>query len=168
MRTTVRRASLGLALIAAVLTVALPAGAAAPTKETFIDEGLFALPNVNCHGFKLREVTDSELVEITTYTDKTGTPVKVVIKVNFFGTITNSKTGEAFRDHVSFTETHDLVAGTVTIAGSTFHFVESGDGVIFSEGGRKIIVEADGTVLFDAGPTDLGETGLAGLCEPLS
>lgn len=168
MRTVVRRFGAPLAIAIAVLAGTWPAVAGAPVKETFIDQGLVALPDINCHGFKLTEVTDSELVVVTTYTDNAGTPIKVTIKANFFGTITNSKTGETFRDHVAFTETHDLLAGTVSISGSTFHFVESGEGIVYTEGGLKILVEADGTVTFNAGPDDNTQTGLQGLCEPLS
>lgn len=156
------------AVIGAALALAAPASAAAPTKEVIKDEGIFALPDINCHGFKLTEETLSETVTILTYTNSDGDVTAVTVKVNYFGILTNSKTGETFRDHVSFTEHHDLVAGTTSITGSTFHFVDSGEGIVFSEGGNKILVEEDGTVTFDAGPNDFGTSFFEGLCEALS
>lgn len=157
-----------LAVLLGMMALAAPASAAAPTKEVIKDEGIFALPDINCHGFKLTEETLSETVTITTYTDNAGNVTAVTIKVNYFGVLTNSKTGETFRDHVSFTEHHDLVAGTTSITGSTFHFVDSGEGVVFSEGGNKIIVEEDGSVSFDAGPSDFGTSFFEGLCDALA
>lgn len=157
-----------LAVLLGMMALAGPASAAAPTKEVIKDEGIFALPDINCHGFKLTEETLSETVTITTYTDNAGNVTAVTIKVSYFGVLTNSKTGETFRDHVSITEHHDLVDGTVTFTGSGFHFVESGEGVVYSDGGNKIIVAEDGTVLFDAGPNDFGTTGFEGLCEALA
>jgi hypothetical protein len=164
----VRRLGPCLAVLLGLMALAAPASAAAPTKEVFEDEGLFALPDINCHGFKLTEETLDETVTVLTYTDKAGNVTAVTVKVNFFGVLTNSKTGETFRDHVSFTEHHDLVEGTTTITGSTFHFVESGEGVVFSEGGNKIIVDEDGSVSFDAGPNDFGTSFFEGLCEALA
>jgi hypothetical protein len=148
------------------MALGMPASAAAPTKEVIKDEGLYALSDINCRGFKLTEETVDETVTILTYTDSAGNVTAVTIKVNFFGVLTNSKTGETFRDHVSFTEHHDLVEGTVSLTGSTFHFVESGEGIVYSETGNKIIVEEDGTVVFDAGPNDFG-TSPAGICDAL-
>lgn len=155
-------------VLGAVLALPAPASAVTPIKEVFRDEGIFALPDINCRGFKLTEVTLDELVTITTYLDADGSVTAFTVKVNFFGVLTNSKTGEQFRDHVSFTEHHDLVAGTTSITGSTYHFIESGDGIVFSETGNKIFVDEDGTIVFDAGPNDFGTSFFAGLCEALA
>jgi hypothetical protein len=162
----IRSAVLGACAAAFLVATSGPA-LAATTKEVIVDAGLFALPDINCHGFKLTEETLSEQVTIWTTTDDEGNVVEVKIKVNFFGVLTNSKTGEEFRDHVAFTQTEDLVDGTFTISGSTFHFVESGEGLLYAEGGTKVIVAEDGTVTFDAGPNDFTTSGLDGICEAL-
>jgi len=163
-----RRIGVVVTTLCAVMALAVSASAAGPTKEVIKGEGIFSLGTLNCHGFKLVEDTLDETVTTTTYSDGAGNATKVIIKVSFFGRIANTKTGESFRDHVSFTETHDLVAGTNTITGSTYHFVDSGEGTLFIEGGRKVIVEEDGSVIFDAGPNDFTEGGDAALCDALA
>jgi hypothetical protein len=87
----------------------IPAYAKAPFKEVFIDQSIFTLPDIPCGSFTLTEVMDSESVTVTTFFDKAGVdPVKVATRANFFGTITNSATGETFPDHASFTETENI------------------------------------------------------------
>lgn len=168
MRNPARRVGLCVVVLLGLIALGGPVSAAAPTKEVIQDEGLFELSDINCRGFKLTEETLDETVTILTYTDSAGNVTAVTVKVNYFGVLTNSKTGETFRDHVSFTEHHDLIEGTVSITGSTFHFVESGEGVVFSEGGNRIIVEEDGSVSFDAGPNDFTTSSVAGICEALA
>jgi hypothetical protein len=144
------------------------ASATAPLKETFVDEGIFTLPDVPCDGFVLREEMVSERIQITTYFDRAGDPVKIAMRANFFGEVTNSETGETFRDHVAFTETENVPAGTITVSGSSYHFVEAGEGQIYAEVGHKILVSEDGTVIFQAGQDDFTQTDLQGLCGPLA
>ena len=54
---------------------------------------------------------------------------------NFFGTITNSVSGNAYRDHATFTETYDLVNGTTTVSGQSYRYIVKGQGQVFAEVG---------------------------------
>jgi hypothetical protein len=147
---------------------ALPASAAAPLKETFTDEGIFTLPDIDCGAFTLSEEMVSEDVRTTTYFDSDGEPVKVATKANFFGEITNSESGNTYRDHSVFTETLDLVAGTTTVSGPSYHYIVKGQGSVYAEVGHKISVTETGEVIFQAGQDDFTQQDLDGLCDVLA
>jgi Ca2+-binding RTX toxin-like protein len=159
----------GLVLGAIALMViggSIPASAKAPLKEVFVDEGWFTLPDIGCTGFTLTEVMDSESVQVTTFYNKAGDEIKVAMRANFFGTITNTLTGDTFRDHASFTETVNLVKGTTTVNGISYHYVVGGQGQVFAEIGHKIMVTATGEVIFQGGQDDLAsDPDLLSLCE---
>ena len=53
--------------------------------------------------------------------------MKGVLHGSFLGTITNPD-GDTFRDHSTFTETYDLVNGTTTVSGSSYHYIVKGQG----------------------------------------
>jgi hypothetical protein len=153
----------------AMIGATIPAYAKAPLKEAFIDEGIFTLPDIPCGTFTLTEVMDSESVMVTTFFDKAGDPVKVATRANFFGTITNSATGETFRDHASFTETENIPKGTTTVNGVSYHYIVGGQGEVYAEMGHKISVTATGEVTFQGGQADLAsDPDLASLCVSLA
>lgn len=83
---------------------------------------------------------DSEAITVTTFFNKAGDPVKVATRANFFGTITNTATGDTIRDHASFTETVSLVDGATTVNGISYHYVMGGQGQVYAEIGHKIFV----------------------------
>jgi hypothetical protein len=153
----------------AVIGTTIPANAKAPLKETFVDESIFTLPDIPCGGFTLTEVMDSESVQVTTFLDKAGVPVKIATRANFFGTITNTATGETFPDHASFTETVNVPAKTTTVNGVSYHYIVGGQGQIYAEIGHKISVTASGDVTFQGGQADLAsDPELATLCVGLA
>jgi hypothetical protein len=156
----------GVALV--VVIPAMPASAQAPFKETFEDEGIFTLPDIECPGFVLHEDLVSERVKTTTFFDNVGDPVKVATQANFFGVITNSATGATTRDHATFSETLDLPAGTDTVSGASYHYMVTGDGEVYAEVGHKILVTDTGEVTFQAGQDDFTQTDLEGLCGALA
>ena len=113
---------------------------------------------------------DSEYVRVTTYFDQAGEPVKIAMKGNFFGTITNPASGNTYRDHASFTETYDLVNGTTTVSGASYHYIVKGQGQVFAEVGHKIFVtDSDPPeILFQSGQDDLlDDPDLLSLCDHL-
>jgi hypothetical protein len=144
------------------------ASAKAPLKEIHVDESIFTLPDIDCGTFTLHEEMVSERVQTTTYFDRAGDPVKITTTANFFGEVTNTATEETFRDHVAFTETLNLPAGTTTVSGSSYHFVKADEGQIYAEVGHKILVSEDGTMIFQAGQDAFTQTSLEGICEPLA
>jgi hypothetical protein len=162
----------GLVLGAIALMVtggSIPASAKAPLKEVFVDEGWFTLPDITCSGFTLTEVMDSESIKVTTYFDKAGDPFKVATRANFFGTITNTATGDTFRDHASFIETVNLVDGTTTVNGISYHYIVGGQGQVYAEIGHKIFVSATGEVTFQGGQDDLvSDPDLLSLCDSMA
>ena len=162
------RGMLPIAVVVAVMGASVPSQAAKPLKEVFVDEGIFTLPDVDCGTFTLHEELTSEQVTTITTFDRAGKPMKVATHANFFGVVTNSLTGEAFRDHVAFTETLDLPNGTTTVSGSSYHFVDAGRGQVYAEVGHKISVSATGEVTFQAGQDDFVQTDLQGLCPALA
>ncbi|MDP9242616.1 MAG: hypothetical protein M3O84_05510 [Actinomycetota bacterium] len=162
------RVLLPLSLALVVVGPALPASAQAPFKETFVDEGIFTLPDIACSGFNLHEEMVSEDVRTTTYFDNAGNPVKVATKANFLGVITNSANGNTTRDHATFTETLDLSAGTDTVSGVSYHYMVAGKGEVYAEVGHKILVTDTGEVTFQAGQDDFTQTDLAGICDGLA
>jgi len=162
------RGMLPLAVAVAVAGAAMPAWAAKPLKETLVDEGIFTLPDIDCDTFTLHEEMISERVTTITTFDRSGTPIAVAMHANFFGVVTNSETGETFRDHVAFTETEHVPTGTTTVSGSSFHFVEAGSGQVYAEVGHKILVSATGEVTIQSGQDDFTQTDLEGLCPALA
>lgn len=154
----------------AMIAATIPAYAKAPLKEVFVNEGWFTLPDIICgDNFTLTEVMDSESIQVTTFFDKAGDPVKVATRANFFGTITNTATGETFPDHASFTETENIPAGTTTVNGVSYHYIVGGHGQIYAEIGHKISVTASGDVTFQGGQADLAsDPDLDTLCVGLA
>ena len=154
----------------AMIGATIPAYAKAPFKEVFIDQSIFTLPDIPCGSFTLTEVMDSESVTVTTFFDKAGVdPVKVATRANFFGTITNSATGETFPDHASFTETENIPKGTTTVNGVSYHYIIGGKGEVYAEIGHKISVTESGEVTFQGGQADLAsDPDLASLCVSLA
>ena len=165
-----RKATKGLVLaMMAVMVIgaATPASAKAPVTETFVNQGIYTLPDIDCTTFWLTEQMVSEKVETTTYFDKADAPVKTTTRVNFLGVVTNSVSGHTFRDHAVFTETVDSVAGTTTVTGVSYLFAVKGKGVVYAEVGYKVLDTATGEVISQAGPNDYETYGLEGLCNVL-
>lgn len=167
MRDVARGVVLG-AIALMVIGGSVPASAKAPLKEIFTDEGWFTLPDIGCNGFTLTEVMDSEAITMTTFFNKTGDPMKIATRANFFGTITNTTSGHTFRDHASFTETINVPKGTTTVNGISYHYILGRQGQVFAEVGHKISVSATGEVTFQGGQADLAsDPDLLSLCDSL-
>jgi hypothetical protein len=168
MRNVIKGLVLG-AIALMVIGGSIPASAKAPLKETVVDEGWFTLPDITCDGFVLTEEMDSEQIKITTFYDKAGDETKVALRANFFGTITNTVTNETFVDHASFTETVNLVDGTTTVNGISYHYVVGGQGQVYAEIGHKIMLSDTGEVIFQGGQDDLAsDPDLATLCDAMA
>jgi hypothetical protein len=166
----------GLALSAAAIAViggTISASAVPPTKDVHVDEGWFTLVFTDendvtvpgCEGFS-EEMVSERATELS-YPNNAGEAVKRVLKGRFVGTITNP-VGETFRDHAVFTETYDLVEGTTTVSGSSYHYIVKGEGQVFAEVGHKITIDETGEISFQAGQDDFVQSDVAGICEALS
>jgi hypothetical protein len=109
----------------------------------------------------------AERVHTTTHFNQAEEPVRVTTHANFMGVVTNTETGETFRDHAAFTETFDLVAGTTTVSGASYHYIVGGRGSVYAEVGHKVTVTVTGDVTFQAGQDDFVAFDLTGLCVAL-
>lgn len=152
-----------------VIGGSIPASAKPPLKEVIVDEGWFTLPDITCNGFTLHEEMDSEAITVTTFFNKAGVAIKIATRANFFGTITNSATGDTFRDHASFTETVNVPKGTTTVNGVSYHYIVGGQGQVYAEIGHKIMVTSTGEVSFQGGQDDLAsDPDLLSLCDSMA
>jgi hypothetical protein len=168
MRNVTRGVVLG-AIVLMVIGGSIPASAKAPLKEVFVDEGWFTLPDIACTGFTLTEVMDSEAITMTTFFNEAGDPIKIATRANFFGTITNTTSGNTYRDHASFTETVNVPKGTTTVNGVSYHYIVGGQGQVYAEIGHKISVSATGEVTFQGGQDDLAsDPDLLSLCDSMT
>jgi hypothetical protein len=142
----------------AVALLALPAAvsAAPPTVEIFHNEGSFVFSGPCPNGVTLVG-TFTEDVRVTTFFDRAGNPIRVQIKVDQSGAITNPETGQSVESPIHQTITEDLVAGTVTQVGLVFKATVPGVGVVFHDVGR-VVVDAADNVIFEAGPHDVLNT----------
>jgi hypothetical protein len=173
MRNMLRGLAVGLVALA-IVGGTIPASAVPPKKTTHVNEGWFTLvftdettkaPFSGCEGFS--EVMNSERVTEFTYYNKAGAAVKGVLHANFYGTITNAD-GKTFRDHSVFTERYDLVNGTTTVSGPSYHYIVKGKGQVFAEVGHKITIDATGEIVFQSGQSDFVEQDMEGICAALS
>jgi hypothetical protein len=172
---TFTRGALPLLALAMLVATALPSSAAKPEVEKIVnlseDDSWFVLPDIDCGTFTLTEDLVSETIRITTFVDRHGSPTEIVMKAMFEGVITHLGTGETFRDHSVFTESEDLVDGTVTVSGPSYHYIRTGHGQVYAEIGHKITLGYEGDpgyeILFQAGQDDYVQSGLDGLCDAL-
>jgi hypothetical protein len=141
--------------LSSIFLIAQPAAATPPSVETFHEEGEFEL--ADCGTFLLTE-TFTQDVRITTFFNEQGEAVSVAIHVNFVGVITNSASGNTYRDPGHFLIVHDLTTGEETDAGVVFNTTVPGLGPVLHDTG-KVVFDANGDVTFVGGPhTVLFET----------
>ena len=159
-------------LAAAFALLALPvlAAAAPPLIETFHTEGSAPFAGPCPNGVTLVG-TFTEDLRVTTFFDEEGNPVRVQIKVDFVGVVTNPVTGESTENPSHQTIIIDLVEGTETQVGLVFSTTVPGEGVVFHDVGR-VVIDAAGDVTL-AGPHDVFTAGVphpvrAFFCEALT
>jgi hypothetical protein len=149
-----------------LLCLAVPAMAAPPQSEQFIDFGFGVLPPIDCGNFILNYEMSGERARVTTFFDNEGNPTRMRLRWVIHGTLTHSATGQILRDQSSLNVTSDLNSGSTTVTGIAFHYVIPGTGLIFLDAGR-VVVAPDGSIAFQAGPKD-ALPGFGQLCEALA
>jgi len=140
----------------ALLTLPVAVSAAPPVVETFHDEGSFSFAGPCPNGVTLVG-TFTEDVRVTTFFDRAGNPVRLQIKVNASGEVTNPETGQSVENPAHTTVFVDLVEGTVAQVGLVFKATVPGVGVVFHDVGR-VVFDAAGNLIFEAGPHDVLNT----------
>jgi hypothetical protein len=155
---------LGLAVALAVLT---PTAALAtppdtfriPVEGTFIDEGASAA----CGFDVLFEISGVQTVQVLY--DAAGNPIRVQVHKNFEGTF--SANGITLRQIERGQVFIDLVEGTETDIGLVFRIFLPGGGTAIADVGR-LVFDAEGNLIFEAGPHRALHGDFAALCAALS
>ena len=153
--------------LASALSLFSPATASAkpPDRTAFS----FSNPGVTDCGAFEDHFTDFFAARAATYFDSTGNPVRFVIHWEHHSNDTNSVTGLTLHEHGHFTETIDLITATDTITGNEEVMNRPGTGVVIQDVG-KVVVDADGNVIFFAGGRKHSEVLLGDqvLCDALA
>jgi hypothetical protein len=140
----------GFAVAAALSSAAL---AAPPERQTFAQPFDVVY---DCGSFELREVGTFTGTD-TTYFDNEGEPTRTISQVSFDGVITNSVTGESFRD-----SGHQTVVfegdGSIVINGIAF-MIRSERAPEAVDVGR-LVLDEEGEVVFQSARHDLLSGGL--------
>ena len=144
-----------------LLALVAPAGAVPPEKVVIEDIHIEQVDNTSCD-FPFLEVFEGR-VTITTFFDGEGNPSRVTFDLPFHGTLTNEATGESVSADQVLRKTDDLQEGTVSFVGLRFRVTFPGLGVVLLDAG-KIVFDADGNVIFEAGPHQVFNEDFAEFC----
>jgi len=147
-----------------VLSLVVPASADQPDKITFTVE-ITQVDNTSCD-FPFLEEFEGRIT-ITTYFDSGGDPIRVMLHLPFDGTLTNQETGTSVSATQDLIVVEDLEAGTTTFVGVRFRVNFPGLGHVLLDVG-KIVFDADGNVIFEAGPHQVINEDFEAFCEVLS
>jgi hypothetical protein len=152
-----RIAVLGAALLG-VLALALPAGAAAPFRETFAESGSEPVP---CDGFDAileRIITG----RVSVYFDNDGIPLRAQVDATMAGSVVNVVSGKSvvLRGHIHVID--DFDSGVATWTGPVFLANDRSRGSVITDTGRVSFLEDE--IVFEAGPHQAIEQGAAVFC----
>ena len=149
--------SIGAALAtaaAAALLLAGPAGATAPTTESFAEPYAFSVNCADFGHFEFENLVAGEFkLRVTTFYDREGNSIRLTAYGAFRETNTNSASQKTLRVTGTSRETFDLVAGTRTVVGKVVLVTDPGVGVVVQDTGR-VVFDSPGHVAFLAGPHD--------------
>jgi hypothetical protein len=146
-----------LAFVSLLTLVASPASARAPQRDVVRTSGEFLVED--CGGGVTLTETFNEVDTFITFFDADGNPIQVEFHQNFDGVITNSASGNTYRDPGHQTLVFDVVNGSVTFRGETYAIVAPGVGIVLQDTGT-LTFDADGNIIFQAGPHQvLTDTG---------
>jgi hypothetical protein len=130
-----------------------------PLSETFVDEGASAA----C-GFPVT-ATITGTGRFQVFFDQSGNPVHVQVKENTSGTFSANGLSVSQTSHTL--SIINLVTGTETDIGIIIHVSLPGGGTLYLDRGR-LVVDANGNVVFEAGPHPSLHGDFPGLCAALT
>lgn len=156
-----------LGLAAALAVLAAPTAALAtppdtfriPHEDSFIDEGASAA----CGFDVLFEVSGIQTVQVLF--DAAGNPIRLQVHGNIEGTV--SANGITLREIERGQIFVDLIEGTDTEVGLIFRVFLPGGGTVIADVGR-LVFDAEGNLIFEAGPHPALHGDFAALCAALS
>lgn len=135
--------------LAMVASLVSPVSADQPEKVVIRDIHIVQIDSTSCD-FPFLEEFEGR-VTITTFFDNAGNPIRVKLHLPFHGTLTNEATGTSVSAAQDLTVFEDLEAGTTTFVGVRFRVNFPGLGHVLLDVGRAVF-DADGNVIFEAGP----------------
>jgi hypothetical protein len=157
-----RRLVLCASLAVGLSLAAIAQAAAAPPEKIVIEDiHIEQVDSTSCD-FPFLEVFDGR-VTITTFFDKQGNPVRIEFHLPFHGTLTNEATGGSVSADQVLQLTVDLEEGTESDVGLRFRVAFPGLGVVLLDAG-KVVFDADGNVVFEAGPHQIVNADFGEFC----
>jgi hypothetical protein len=156
---TVRRLLVPLLVGCAVVGFAAPASATPPERFSFTESGTEVL--AHCDGFDIL-LDSTGRFRGTEFFNKSGEPVKAIIRGRITETMTNSVTGKTLVNRGVFTDFFRRIRGTDefthTVSGFDFQGKVAGRGpVVFQDVGRKVVDIATGEVISRTGHSNVSE-----------
>jgi hypothetical protein len=154
-------------LLGLILPLAFAATAAAVQPATTTQQFHRSSPHfLPCPGLDVAAEFDITRVS-TTFYNADGNPIRIVRHLRYIGTLGNPLTGKSLADEGNVLITIDLVATTTTFDGKGRVDTVPGLGVVFHVSGRMMF-DAEGDLIFEAGPHDDLDNNLGGLCSYLA
>jgi hypothetical protein len=149
-----------LAVLAPIAALATPPETfRIPHQDTFIDEGASAA----CGFDILFEVSGIQTIQVLY--DAAGNPIRVQVHGNIEGTV--SANGITLREIERGQIFYDLTDGSQTLVGLVFRVFLPHGGTVIADVGR-LVFDAEGNVIFEAGPHPALHGDFAALCAALS
>jgi hypothetical protein len=122
--------------------------AAAPIQTTEVSSGSGLLADCG-GGVTLTETYDLRVMT-SVWVEENVDPTRISVKNDFLGIITNSASGNTYRDPAHFTNTVDL-AEHPAFNGLVYHIIVRGTGPVVSDVGR-LVFDGQGGILLEGGP----------------
>jgi hypothetical protein len=143
---------------------ASPAGATPPERQSFQDSFSF-VDNSSC-SFRIH-VSIQFQERVTRFFDQQGNTVRRNDHIASQGTWTNRASGESLIESETWNVPFDPETETARVLGLNWHFkLPSGRTVVIDAG--KLVFDADGNVIFEAGNHQMVDSDFAVLCPFLS
>jgi len=150
-------------LIGLIAALVFAATAAAVQPTTTTQQFHRSSPHfLSCLGFDV--VAEFDITRVsTTFYNADGNPIRIARHLGYVGTLDNPLTGKSLPDEGNVLIMIDLVAGTTTFDGKGRVDTVPGLGVVFHVSGRMMF-DAGGDLVFEAGPHDDLDNNLDRLC----
>lgn len=158
---------IAVALLLGIVVAGLPsyarAAARIPAIENFIVDETTDI--ASCGSFDIIRHVTALWIVLTSF-DSNGNPTQLRIHITENNTASNSVTGKFFSYPGVLNLVIDLTDGSFTVSGAPIVVTLRYDGVVIQDTGR-LVLDADGNFVFEAGFHDFGPNGDATLFCPL-
>lgn len=151
--------------IAGVIAAALTVVGVSIANPPIHDQDNFSYSGVQDCGTFLIEFEGTVEVDLRTYVDAQGDPIRVQAHVTVSETDVNVVTGESIPVRAVFNDVYDIATGTYTRNGVVFISNQPGKGAVLQDTGR-ITFNPDGSVVI-RGPHEVFETQAGIFCDAL-